>query len=429
MKKRLLIVLTMVMALALLPTASTAPTAQAQDGVTVQVYFPIAVDSPVVELLEGYEAAYEGENEGVDIVFSFEGGYGDVKNKLLTVIEGEGDLPALAIMLATDIYDLRNADAIQPLDGYMSEGYLDDFAPTWLANSYYDFDFDGEAEFYGVPFQRSTVLLYYNKTMLEENSLAAPTNWEELATTAQALTNDERWGILIPNSWPYWLFQPFAAGSGTNIVSESDVEVNFNNEDVVEALQFWLDLFQVYGATPDGVQSNWGDAPGAFTDGTAAMIIHSTGSLPGILSRAEFDVGVMAIPGQEGDNFTVTGGGNMYMVAGIDEATAAAAWDFVEWLTVPERTIEWSINTGYINTRVSGFELEAWQNHVAENPQAADAAATIDVAVREFSVQDLGAIRNILHAHILNVLNGDETPEAAMEAAQTEADEILSIYQ
>ncbi len=369
------------------------------------------------------------QNEDVDIVFSFEGGYGDVKTKLLNTIEGGGDLPALAIMLATDIYDLRNAEAIQPLDDYASEEYLSDFAETWMLNSYYDYDYDGTSELYGIPFQRSTVLLYYNQDLLAENELEAPSNWEELAATAETLTNDDRWGILIPNSWPYWVFQPFAAGAGENIVSDSDVEVNFNNDGVIGALDYWVALYEEYGATPEGVQNNWGDAPGAFTDGNAAMIVHSTGSLPGILDRADFEVGVSAIPGAEGDAFTVSGGGNLYMVNGIDDDTAAAAWRFVEWITMPENTVDWSINTGYINTRVSGFELDAWQEYIAENPQAADAAATIDVAVREFSVQELGEVRNILHAHILNVLNGEETSAEAMEAAQSEADELLSIYQ
>jgi sn-glycerol 3-phosphate transport system substrate-binding protein len=148
-----------------------------------------------------------------------------------------------------------------------------------------------------------------------------------------------------------------------------------------------------------------------------------------VLDRAEFEVGVSALPGKEGDFHTVTGGGNIYLTANLDEETAQAAVDFVEWLTEPERTIDWSIQTGYINTRVSGFETEAWQAYAEENPQAAQAAETIDVAVREFSVQSLADIRNILHAHILNILNGTETPEQGMEAAQQEADALLSIFQ
>jgi sn-glycerol 3-phosphate transport system substrate-binding protein len=408
--------------------ALVAPTASAQEPIKVEIYFPIAVDSPVTEILEDYATEYEAANPGVDIVFSYEGGYTDVKNKLTTTMEGGGDLPALAIMLATDIYDLRNAEAIIPVDSFASEEYLADFFPTWLANSYYDYDLDGTPELYGIPFQRSTVLLYVNKTLLAENDLEMPTNWEELATVAQALTTDERWGILIPNSWPYWVFQPFAIGAGQNIVSDSDVEVYFDNPEVIEALQYWLDMFQVYNATPEGVQDNWGAAPGLFADGSAAMFVHSTGSLPSILSKAEFEVGVAAVPGKDGGAATVTGGGNLYFVAGTDEATAQAAWDFVEWVTSPEKSIDWSIQTGYIATRMSGLDLDSWKAYVAENPQAAEAAATIDVAGREFSVQALGDVRNVLHSYILKVLSGEMTPADAMAAAQAEADEILSIF-
>lgn len=423
MKTRVLLIVAIM--LAALPF-----TAAAQEPVVVEIYFPIAVDSPITEILGEYEAAYEAENPGVDIVFSYEGAYGDVKTKLLTTIEGGGELPALAIMLATDIYDLRNFDAIQPLDPFVADdsAFLDDFFPTWLANSYYDYDGDGTPELYGLPFQRSTVLLYYNQTLLEENGLPVPTNWDELATDAQALTTDSRWGILVPNSWPYWVFQPFSLGAGQNIVSESDVEVYFDAPGVIEALQYWLDLFQVYNATPPGIQSNWGDAPGLFANGEAAMIVHSTGSLPSILDKATFEVGVSALPGKDGEFFTVTGGGNLYMVAGIDEATAQAAWDFVKWLTSPELAVDWSMRTGYIATRISGLETETWQSYIAETPQAAQAAATIDVAGREFSVQSLGEIRTILHNYILQVLDGTLSPEDAMAAAQGEADAILSVF-
>lgn len=421
MKRTALLVVVLILAL------SVSFAVQAQDKTVVQIFFPIAVDSPITEVLNGYAEAYMAEHPDVEIQWSFEGGYTDVKTRLLTVQEAGGDLPALAIMLATDVYDLVNAGAVQAWSG-ADDAYLADFTPTWLENSYYDSDGDGTPELYGLPFQRSTVLMYYNADLLSEAGLAVPTNWAELATAAQALTTDDREGILIPNSWPYWVFQPFAAGGGENIVSDSDTEVFFDTQASIDALQYWLDLFQVYGATPDGVQDNWGDAPGAFIDGAAAMIVHSSGSLRNILNNADFTVGVMGVPGKDGGSYSVTGGGNMYLVEGIDDATAAAAWDFVQWLTSPEQTVDWSIQSGYYNTRDSGFELPAWTDYAAEHPQVDEARAMLDSAVREFSVQSLADVRNVLHTQILAVLNGETDPETGMATAQTQADEILSIF-
>ncbi len=423
MKVRLLLIV------AILVTALGVSSAAAQDKTVVTIYFPIAVDSPVTEILDEYTAAYEAEHPDVDIVFSYEGGYTDVQTKLRTVAEGGGDLPAGAIMLATDIYDVANAGLVQPWDSYVDEETLSDYYDVWLSNSYYDADGDGTNELYGLPFQRSTVLLYYNQTMLEENGMEPPANWQELADDAQALTTDTRWGILIPNSWPYWELQPFALGAGQNLVGDSDTEVFFNSPAAVEALQFWVDLYTKYNATPAGVQNNWGDAPGLFNDGSAAMIVHSTGSMPGILSTADFEVGVSGIPGKDGGFFTVPGGGNLYLVAGIDDNVAQAMADFAMWLTSPEQTVDWSIRTGYLPVRKSALDLDTWTSYVEETPQAAQAVATLDSAGPELSVQSLADVRNALHTHILAVLNGEEEPQAAMDAAQAEADEILSIYQ
>jgi sn-glycerol 3-phosphate transport system substrate-binding protein len=168
MKMRLVLVLAMLMA------AFGTTLVSAQEPVVVEIYFPIAVDSPITAILDEYASAYEAENPGVQIVFSYEGGYTDVKTKLQTTMEGGGKMPALAIMLATDIYDLRNAELIVPVDDYATSDYLADFFPTWLANSYYDYDLNGTPELYGIPFQRSTVLLYYNKTLLDQNSPPTP---------------------------------------------------------------------------------------------------------------------------------------------------------------------------------------------------------------------------------------------------------------
>src|SRR5690606_13848038 len=112
---------------------------------------------------------------------------------------------------------------------------------------------------------------------------------------------------------------------------------------------------------PEGVQSNWGDAPGLFASGEAAMIVHSTGSLPSVVQNADFEFGVSGLPGREGGFHTVTGGGNLYLMSDVDEATAQQAADFVAWLTSPELSADWSIRTGYIATRMSALETEARQ--------------------------------------------------------------------
>ena len=98
---------------------------------------------------------------------------------------------------------------------------------------------------------------------------------------------------------------------------------------MIEAVQFYIDLSKVHGAMPEGVQANWGQAPSDLASGQTAMIVHSTGSLSGLLDQADFEVGVMPIPGKEAGTYaSVPGGGNLYIMDGVSDAEKAAAWQF-----------------------------------------------------------------------------------------------------
>ncbi len=413
-------------------TTETAPGAEeaVSEPVSIQVFYPVAVDAPIATILQGYADEFMAENPNITVEPVFAGGYPDVKTTIQTTVEGGGTPPALAVMLATDLYDLVNADLIIPLDGYIEdEAWLDRFYPAFLSNSYYD------DQIWSIPFQRSLVAVYYNADLLEEAGLDVPSNWQEWAEAAQALTVTEggettRWGLLFPSDWPYWLFQPLAIGSGQNIIDPmDDTAIFFDNPDVIEAIQFYNDLSAEYGAMPAGVQANWGQAPSDFAGGAAAMIVHSSGSLAGILNQADFEVGVMPVPGQDGnDPASVTGGGNLYIMQGIGDAEQDAAWQFIEFLLQPERVADFSIATGYIANQPAAYETNAYEVYLAENPQAAQLRDMLPFAGAEMSLQNLGEVRSIFHTHLQAAINGEETPAEAMAAAQQEAEAALEPF-
>ncbi len=412
--------------------ATEAPAAEATEApaqpVTIEVYYPVAVDAPIAKILQGYIDAFQKEYPNITVKPVFAGGYGDVKTTIQTTIEGGGKPPALAVMLAVDLFDLINADYIIPLDDYIQampdgEAYINDFFPAFMANSKYD------GKIWSIPFQRSVVTLYYNADLFEQEGIAPPDSWEALAQAAQKLTiPDQRWGIEWPSGWPYWLFQPLAIGNGQNIVA-SPTEVVFNDPKVIEAVQFYIDLSKKYHAMPEGVQKVWGSAPSDFASGAAAMIVHSSGSLRGILDQANFKVGVMAVPGKEpGTYATVPGGGNFYILKGVSPEEQAAAWKFIQFVTQPQYAADFSIQTGYIATRQSAYDTDAMKAYIEQVPQAAQLRDMLQYAGAELSCMNLGKVRNIFHKYLQAAYNGEMTPEEAMQKAQEEADQALSIF-
>jgi sn-glycerol 3-phosphate transport system substrate-binding protein len=412
-----------VLALALGTAAGAAP-------VEVSLAYPVAVDAPITAMLKGWAQDYMSSRPDVKVTLIFSGGYPDVKTAVQTAIQGGATPPTLAVMLATDVYDLVNAKYVDSLDDLAAQAsggaaFVKDFLPAYMGNSRY------KGKLWSLPFQRSAVVLYYNADLFAASHLSPPRSWDELGRDAQALTVDSgrtRWGIEIPTENPYWTFQPLAIGAGQNVFTD-DVTVNFNSPGVVNAVQFYLDLSRRYAATPAGVQSSWGTSTQNFAAGKTAMIIHTTGSLAGILKTARFKVGVMAVPGvKPGTLASVTGGGNLYLTSGHTMEERKAAFDFAQFLLAPARVAAFSRATGYIPHRMSATstpEFKAWLSQV---PLAADAVAALSSAQPEIATQDLNAVKTIFNKYLQSAFNGSQSPKDAMDAAQAEADKALADY-
>ncbi len=413
------------------PSNVEEPVEEVMEPVTIQVFYPVAVDAPITEVLNGYIEDFQAEYPYITVEPVFSGGYADIQTAIQTTIDGGGEPPAVAVLLATALYDLVNADYIAPLDGYVSEmdngdAYIADFLPAFLGNSYYD------GQLWSIPFQRSAVVLYYNVDMFKDAGLEPPTSWQTWAEDAQALTTTDgdttNWGLQFSSDWPYWLFQPLAIGAGQNIFID-ECTVAFDDPAVIDAVQYYIDLSAEYGAMPAGVQASWATSATDFASGTTAMVAHTSGSLSSILSQANFEVGVMPYPGkEEGTYASVPGGGNFYILKDAPKEKQDAAWKFIEFLTRPEYVADYSINTGYIANRYSAYETSAMQAYVADVPQALATRDALEYAGPELAIQNLGQVRGIFHDYIQRAFNGEMGAAEAMQAAQTESEAALQDF-
>jgi sn-glycerol 3-phosphate transport system substrate-binding protein len=399
--------------------------------VEISLAYPVAVDAPITAILKGWVADYQAKNPDVKVNLIFSGGYNDVKTAVQTAIQGGAKAPTLAILLATDVYDLVNAKYVDSLDDLVSaapngKAFVADFLPAYMGNSTY------KGKLWSLPYQRSAVVLYYNADLLAANKIAVPKSWDELAKAAQALTVDAgktRWGIEYPSDNPYWLFQPLAIGNGKNVFSD-DVTVNFNAPEVVEAVQYYIDLSAKYKATPAGVQASWGSSTQNFAAGKTAFLVHTTGSLSGILKSATFKVGVTAVPGKKaGTLASVTGGGNLYLTAGQSPEQRKAAFAFAQFLLDPARVARLSAATGYIPNRKAATATAEYKEWLAKVPQADDAVAALGYAQAELATQNVAAVRtSIFNKYLQSAFNGTLSAKDAMDAAQKEAVKALADY-
>ncbi|MBL8165854.1 MAG: ABC transporter substrate-binding protein [Anaerolineae bacterium] len=414
----------------------------AQDGVTVNFYYPTAVDAPINEIIQGYADQFMAANPGITINPVYTGTYTQTRDTINTELQGGGAGPTVAVMLTTDLYSFIEEGSIVPAQQFIdqmedADAFMADFFPALLLNSV-----DEEGTIWSVPFQRSTPILFYNKDLFREAGLdpeTAPKNLDELIAAAQALTlpNGERWGLMVPvqGGFPIWLFQSFAIAAGRNLSDADPTNVYLNEPESLAALTDLIELGTVDGVMPAG-GSVWGDTPTAFLAGQAGMIYHTTGSLTNILNNATFEVGVGFLPsgpaGEDGTGYgSPTGGGNLYVFANATPEEQAAAWQWIEFLASPEIQSDWGMKTGYIASRVSAWELDPLAARVAEFPQYGVARDQLAIAEREFTSYRAIDIQNIINSTLSSLISGSvplADAQATLDAAQAQIDALLAEY-
>ncbi|WDV95287.1 ABC transporter substrate-binding protein [Brevibacillus parabrevis] len=417
-------------------TGSSQPGQPAQSGTSetkpagnteLSFFYPVAVGGPLTKIVDGMAEEFNKENPGITVKPVYTGSYQDTTTKIQAAVQGKTP-PDVAVMLSTELHTMMDMNAILPLDEFIAKDggneYVKDFFPGFLANS----QVDGKT--YSIPFQRSTIVLYYNKAAFKEVGLdpeKPPTTWDEMAEYAAKLTKDGRWGIEIPSSgFTYWMYQALALQNGKNLMTEDGKKVFFDTPENVEALQYWVDLAKKHKAMPEGV-IEWATVPSDFLEGKTAMMFHTTGNLTNVKNNAKFDFGVAFLPAKKNYG-SPTGGGNFYMFKGTDAKKQEAAWKFIRFMTEPKRAAQWSIDTGYVATRKSAYEEEIMKQYVKDFPAAAVARDQLEYGHAEFSTHNNGKVTKALNDNLQAVLTGKADAAAALKKAQEEADKVLASF-
>lgn len=407
-------------------------TAWAQTPVEVPFYYPVAVGGPITKAIDSYAADFNQAHPQYKIVPIYAGTYQETIVKALTAHKS-GKAPATSVLLSTDMFTLIDEDAIVPIDNFVKtdadKAWLKGFYPAFMANS------QTGGKTWGVPFQRSTVVMYYNKDAFKEAGLnpeQAPQNWAELKEAAKKLTkkdangNITQYGIQIPSTgFAYWMLQTFTTPNDVLLANEAGTKVTLDHPKAIEALDFWVNLAKD-GVHPQGVVE-WGTTPKDFMEKKAAIIVTTTGNLTNIKANAKFDFGVGQIAGHIRKG-SPTGGGNFYIFKNTSPAQQEAAFKFAQWITQPERAAQWSMETGYVGVSPAAYETKTLKQYGESFPQALVARDQLPVSVAEFSTHENQRVTKALNDAVQAALNGTKTSAQALKDAQKEADRILRSY-
>jgi sn-glycerol 3-phosphate transport system substrate-binding protein len=422
------------LAISLTSAFTAAPVLAQANPVELEFYYPVAVGGPITKIVDGMVDEFHKNHPDIKVKSVYAGSYQDSIAKALTAHKG-GNAPQVAVLLSTDMFTLIDEDAIVPFDPLVKseqdKQWLNGFYPAFMANS------QTGGNTWGIPFQRSTIVMYYNKDLFKQAGLdpnTPPGTWEELVSTAKKLTRTDasgqvtQWGLEIPSggAFAYWLFQALTTPNDVLLMNEAGNEVYFDKPGVIEAAQFWHDLAYKHKVMPEGT-IDWGTTPKDFLVGKTAMMWTTTGNLTNVRNNATFDFGVAPMPKAKRGG-SPTGGGNFYLFKSASAQQQEAALTFVKWMTEPRNAAKWSIATGYVAVSPAAWETDELKAYVKEVPAATVARDQLEVSVAEFSTHENQRVTKLLNDNLQAVLTNSKTPEQAMKDAQRDADRILRAY-
>jgi sn-glycerol 3-phosphate transport system substrate-binding protein len=420
-------------ALAIPVAAALAGAARAADATEIDLFFPVPVQGKLANEMKDLIDRFNNEHTGIKVTAVYTGSYDDTNLKTRAAIKA-GKPPAAVIMSANFVreYVINNeVDPFDPLiekDGKTPAAYMDNFWTALKPNAVVD------GKVYGVPFQNSTPLLYYNVDAFNDAGLDPdhpPATWVEWVAAAKALTKPggQRWGLMFPGTYDYcgWVTSGLVMANGGQYFNHDyGGEVYYNAPSALGALMLLDKMVNQVKAMPPGV-SDANACTSAFFSGRLGMMVLSTGSLSFVRENMKAPYRVAFLP-KSVRNAAPIGGASLILPKGNTPERQAAAWTLINWLTSPEIAGHWSRFTGYFAPRKAAYDLPEMKQYLQEHPDAKVALDQLVHAVPWFDTYNTVAVRKAMEDSVQAILSAKMTPAEAAAAAQKSADELLRPY-
>lgn len=416
--------------------AMTIAAGTAQAATDIDLFFPVPVQGKLALEMQRLIDQFDKEHSDIHVTAVYTGSYDDTNLKTRAAIQA-GHPPGAVIMSANFIREYAiNNDAI-PLDDLIAKDgatqaqFMAEFWPALKLNA------TEQGHVYGVPFQNSTPLLYYSVDAFKEVGLdpdKPPVTWQDWVDDMRKLARHDgstttRWGLMFPGTYDYlgWITSGLAMSNGGEYYNPGyGGEVYYNTPTTIGAVKLIDDMVHKWHVMPEGV-TDANTVTTAFFQGRTAMMVLSTGSLSFVRENMKTPYRTAFMP-RALVNAAPIGGASLIIPRGNSPERQAAAWTLIKWLVSPEIAGGWSRFTGYFSPRIAAYDLPDMKSYMEQHPDAKVALDQLQYARGWFATYNTVAVRKALEDGVQAVLSGKATPEAAMAAAQKQADELMKPY-
>jgi len=269
---------------------------------------------------------------------------------------------------------------------------------------------------YMMPFNKSSVVLYYNKDMFQAAGITrAPATWQEFADDCVKLTKTNekgeqtQWGASHTPSVDLWYGLVYAFGG--RVLNDTYDQVLFaNNNGVNAGTQLFADLYAkkyMHYTTAYGDQSDLGVGKAGMTFGSVAGRTYYEQAVGG-----KFELGEAPLPAGPAGQAAALYGTNIVMFGNAPKYTQRqkdAGWAYIKWFTSPHVQAVWAAQTGYMPARQSSLQDPVLVAAYAAKPETRAGLEQLSGSVLEPPTGGWNDARSKISTNLQNIYLGKVT--------------------
>jgi multiple sugar transport system substrate-binding protein len=286
-------------------------------------------------------------NPKIKVNLQNQSSYADLQQKLTSTLQSPKNLPTITQAYPSWLTQAFGDDQVVDLNPYINskdsklafDGWTSDVLPGLRDGV----TFDGKT--LGMPFNKSTEVLWYNKTMLDSLGIKPPTSYDELAAASKQIQKAK--GI------PGIGFDSLSNFYITYLKNEGktfDKNLDVTGPESTKAFEYYGSgindgSFRIAGT--DKYMS------GPFGSQKAAMYIGSNAGETFVKQGAagKFEYSAAPYPAK----YALQQGTDIYMFTSASPEQRTAAYLYEKFLTTKDSQVTWALGTGYMPIRKSAI--------------------------------------------------------------------------
>lgn len=395
----------------------------------------------VVKLSEDFNAS----QKDYKVVPVYKGSYPDTLNAGIAAFRA-GQAPHILQVFEVGTGTMMSAKgAIKPVHEVMKEAG-EKFDPNAYLPAITGYYSTAKGDMLSMPFNSSSMVMWYNKDAFKKAGLdpaKPPKTWPETFEAAKKLKAAGYDKCGVSNAWATWAnieqfgaWHNVALSTKVNGMAGFDAVLNFNKSPAF--LKHWTNLVELQKDKTYDYSGRTNNGEGRFTSGECPIFLTSSGFFGNVKANAKFDWGNAPMPYypdvQGAPQNSIIGGASLWVMGGKKPAEYKGVAKFFTFLSDVDRQVKLHTESGYLPITKAAYEKVKASGFYKDKPYLETPILELTNKTptdnsKGLRYGSLVQIRDIWSEELEAALNGQKSPQAALDAAAERGNQMLRQFE